>query len=348
MGSQEFLPFYEKIANRLSDRYVAGRVAVSMLLGLTFLLPHYAAQFWAGEKKLDWSWFLAVLIAGAMLCLYYATYTLKALLPEMETRLEKSDQHILVPVLQQTLSDRNFKIVGLIFGLLNCAFGYLFGLPYSKGPTVVTILIGYFLAGFVCGMAVWGIYGVFEAIKAFSPRARKSFEFTEPDHCGGTGFLGDALIVFGSVTLIVGVMISIYVLKTNWQRDNSFWMISLKSVWVVFPYLCSLLALVGPAVPINRQLTAYKAEQDSALKRRVTDVRKNLENDDEASDDKRKNWREQYVSQQSQRSELHAMRTWPFGLASNLKYLSVLGGNLFAHISAALTTGGSHPSQPFF
>src|ERR1700693_6237959 len=110
MGKQEFLPFYEKMANRLSNRYVNSRVAVSVILGLIFLIPHYAAQFWAGEKKFDWSWFLAVLIAGAILCLYYATYALKALLPEMESRLDKPDQQILVPLLPKTLSDRNFAL----------------------------------------------------------------------------------------------------------------------------------------------------------------------------------------------------------------------------------------------
>jgi hypothetical protein len=288
---------------------------------------------------------LAVLIAGAMLCLYYATYTLQALLPEMEARSGSENKQAFMASLQKTLSDRNFLIAGLTFGVLNCIFGYWFGLPYLKTPTVVTILIGYFVAGFVCGMAVCGIYGVFEPIKAFSAQARTSFDFTEPDNCGGTGFLGDALIVFGSVTLIVGVMISIYVIKTDWQRDNSFRVVALKSVWIVFPYLCSLWALIGPAIPINDQLRAYKTEQDADLKRQLINARKNLTNEAETVD-KKKAWREQYEFQQSQRRELHAMRTWPFGLAAYLKYVSLLGGNLFAHISAALT--GPHQPPGFF
>ena len=345
MGNQEFLPIYERIANGLNCGYATGRVLVSGILGLAFVVPHYVALIRAGEKITDWSWFLAVLITTAMLCLYYATYTLKALLPEMDARLQGKNKQIFLAPLKKKLSDQNFAIAGLIFGLLNCAFGYWFGLPYSRVSTVVTILIGYFLAGFVCGMAVWGIYGVFEPIKAFSLKARDSFDFTEPDNCGGTGFLGDALIVFASVTLIVGVMISIYVLKTDWQRDNSFRVVALKGVWIVFPYLCSLLALVGPAVPINGQLRAYKAERESRLKKGLTDVREKLEKD--LPVDERKDLHEQYEFQQSQRKELHSMRTWPFGLAANLKYLSVLGGNLFAHISAALTTGGSHHAQPF-
>ena len=59
--------------------------------------------------------------------------------------------------LTRILSDRNLVLAGLFFGLLNCGFGYAFGLPYSKALAVATILSGYFLAGSVCGLAVFGI-----------------------------------------------------------------------------------------------------------------------------------------------------------------------------------------------
>ena len=139
--------------------------------------------------------------------------------------------------LKDTLSDRNFVLAGSFFGTLNCSLGYSFGLPYSNEPAIISVLFGYFFVGFVGGMGVLGIYGVFVAISEFSHILKPSLDFTSPDNCGGTLFIGAALVVFGSVTMIAGVMISIYILKTNWAEDHSRWVIALKYFWIVFPYL---------------------------------------------------------------------------------------------------------------
>ena len=331
MGEKKFLPFYERIASRIPG-YVVGRVVVSGLLGFAFITAHYLSignQVFGREPFDDWSWFLGVLIGAAMLCLYYSTHTLRTMFPEMDTRLHPGGNEVYMRALTNALSDYNFVRAGFVFGLLNCAFGYSFGLPYTKGSAIFTILGGYFLAGFVCGMAVWGIYGVSVSISAFSRKAKSSFDFTSPDHCGGTLFLGDALIVFSSVTLFVGVMISIYILKTHWTRDNTWWVMSLKSVWIVFPYASSLVALIAPAVPINKQLREYKIKQEVILQKRLSEIRKRLENEDSAAE--RKDLREDYGFQQNTRKELHAMRTWPFGLGANLKYLLVFATNSVVH-----------------
>ncbi len=336
MDDQAFLPFYERVANRLCRGYIAGRIVVSALLGLAFLLPHYLGNWFCAKDVNDWSWFLGVLISTAMLCLYYATHTLKTMFPEMNTRLGSEGKKVYMPPLKRELSDANFIVAGICFGLLNCGVGCLFGLPYLEPPGVVTILIGYFLAGFVCGMAVWGIYGVSAPIKAYSLKAKPSFDFTSPDHCGGTGFLGDALIVFSSVTLIVGVMISIYILRTHWGRDKVWWVMLIKSIWVIFPYVCSFVALIALAVPINNELREYKIEQEVELKKRLIGIRKRLEN--ELASNERKDLREDYEFQQNRRKDLHTMRTWPFGLGANLKYLSIFATSLFTHISAGAAT----------
>jgi hypothetical protein len=336
MSNQEFLPFYERVANRISNQYIVGRVLVCAILGLAFLVPHYAVLIWNREKLTDWSWFLGLLIAAAMLCLYQATYSLNKLFPEMDARLPKTDKEVYLSPLKKRLSDRKFIYCGIAFGFLNCAFGYSFGLPYSKLPLVITILLGYFLAGFVCGMAVWGIYGVFEPIKVFSRKARESFDFTAPDHCGGTAFLGDALIIFSSVTLIVGVMISIYILKTDWQRQNTAWVMALKMAWIIFPYACSVLVLIGPALPINGELADYKTQTEFDFQNYLARVRANLEN--EVAADKRKDLREHYEFQQNRRKELHAMRTWPFSLRADIKY----GVTFFVNSAAHYLLGKTH------
>ena len=330
MDDPEFFPFYERIAARIPG-YIVGRVVVSVLLGFGFLTAHYLS---IGKQVFDdWSWFLGVLISTAMLCLYYATHTLRTMVPKMDARLHADGNKAYMRKLTRVLSDHNFIRAGLVFGLLNCAFGYSFGLPYTQGFAIFTILVGYFLAGFVCGMAVWGIYGVFVSISAFSQKAKHSFDFTSPDRCGGTLFLGDALIKFGSVTLIVGVMISVYIEKTHWMRESKWWVTSLKDFWIVFPYLSSLVAYIGPAVPINKQLREFKIEQEGILQKHLGGILERL--DKETDPAKRKDLREDYEFQQNKRKELHAMRTWPFGLGANLKYLFVFVTNSFVTKSLA-------------
>ena len=177
-----------------------------------------------------------MLISTMMLCLYVATHTLHALLSGMAIYSAHDNQAHCIS-LKDTLSDRNFVLAGSFFGTLNCSLGYSFGLPYSNEPAIISVLFGYFFVGFVGGMGVLGIYGVFVAISEFSRILKPSLDFTSPDNCGGTLFIGAALVVFGSVTMIAGVMISIYILKTNWAEDHSRWVIALKYFWIVFPYL---------------------------------------------------------------------------------------------------------------
>src|ERR1041385_6478004 len=86
MSGKEFTfhPFYERLVARVPG-YIIGPLVLSIGLGLIFLAAHYAA----GDVKIfrDWSWLLALLITTATLALYYATYTLRGLLPEMSLRV---------------------------------------------------------------------------------------------------------------------------------------------------------------------------------------------------------------------------------------------------------------------
>src|SRR6266404_919941 len=97
MDDQKFFPFYERIANRLCHGYVAGRIVVSVVLGLAFLVPHYGGNWLWGKEVNDWSWLLGVLITTTMLCLYYATHTLKTMFSEMNTRLGSEGEKVYMP-----------------------------------------------------------------------------------------------------------------------------------------------------------------------------------------------------------------------------------------------------------
>ena len=229
MNDPTFLPFYERVAIRFPVP-VINKLIFSLLPGLVFLTAHYLI---IGSKVFtDWSWFLSVLISTAMLCLYYATHTFRRIFPEMDVRLRLDSNEVYMTPLKLTLSNRNFVVAGLFFGFVNCGFGCAFGLPYVQWSTVLTISVGFFLAGFVCGMAAFGIYGVLIAVAAFSRKVKRSLDFTAPDRCGGIMFLDEALVVFSAVTLIVGTMISAYILKTERTGADNWWITSLKWFWV--------------------------------------------------------------------------------------------------------------------
>lgn len=332
MDNLKFLPFYERLPG-----YIVGKILVSIVLGLAFLAAHYVSI--RNDIFNDWSWFLSVLISTAMLCLYYATHTLRSIFPEMDMHLRSDSDEIYMAPLKRILSNLNFILAGLFFGILNCGFGSWFGLPYDKRLAVLTIVSGYFLAGFVCGMAVFGIYGVSISISAFSRKVKSSLDCTSPDRCGGTLFLGEALVVFSSVTLIVGVMISVYILKTDWTGGDTWWIKSLKYFWIAFPYVMSLAALIAPALPINRALSEYKMEQKVAIQNRLTEIRNRLnrlkENQLDATE--RKELHEEYGFQTSLRKDVYRMRTWPYGLGANLKYLTVFIASLYASVDSVLS-----------
>lgn len=248
----------------------------------------------------------------------------------------------IMPTLKRILSDRNFVRAGFFFGSLNCMFGSLFGPPlHSKWIVFYTFLSGYFLAGFVCGMAVWGIYGVSVSIGAFSRKAKPSFDFTSPDRCGGTVFLGEALVVFSLVTLVVGIMISIYILKAPWSGDSTGWHRALKYLWVVFPYVMSLVALIAPAVAINNELRQYKMEQADVLKKRLAGIRERLE-DKRIDAAERKVLHDEYEYQMSVREVLHGMRTWPYGVSTNLTYLAGVVSSAIATVAGVSPWAAKH------
>ncbi|MFZ1920222.1 MAG: hypothetical protein WAU57_01180 [Xanthobacteraceae bacterium] len=328
MGTSQFLPFYERLSARLS-RNIFGRVLISLVLGFAFVAVHFLAVHYAGvgtDIFSDWSWFLGVLISTAMLCLYIATSTLHALLSRLA--IYSANNPVYHARLKDTLSDRNFVVVGAFFGTLNCVLGYSFGLPYSNGQAIISILFGYFVVGFIGGMGLLGIFGVFVAMRVFARDLKPSLDFTSPDNCGGTQFIGETLVVFSSVTLIVGVMISTYIIETNWSGHTS-GITGLRYFWIVFPYVMSLIILIAPAIPLHLELRQYKLEQEDLFNRRLAVIRQSLE-DGQLDGTKRKELRDDHEFGQNARRELYQMRLWPYGIGASSKYIIVLIVNSIA------------------
>ena len=289
-----------RTTEREISRHIFGQALISVLLGLAFLLAQYAS---VGNRTFaDWSWFLGLLIGTMMLCLYVATFTLHALLSRMATYSEHGSRAC-HDCLKHTLSDRNFVVAGASFGVLNCVLGYSFGLPYTNAPAVVSILLGYFLVGFVGGMGVLGIYGVFVAISAFSRDLKSALDITSPDNCGGTQFIGEALVVFSSVTLIAGVMISIYIVGTHWS-GQSCWLGRRHAVFldhfsvrhVLDHFVCARHSAAHRVAPVQAGTREH-------FRNRLAAIRQSLENP-QLDRINRKELRDDYEFGQSARREL--------------------------------------------
>jgi hypothetical protein len=335
MSDLTFTPFYEGGPGWFLG--LIGKLLVAAGLGLLFFVPH--AIVVDGQVVKDWSWFLAALITTAMLALYYATDTLRGLLPEMSLRLRAKDGQrrdaVFMTPLRRILSDRNFLLAGCVVGAINAGMGNVFGIPDPGTCAYYTTLFGFFLAGFVCGMATLGIVGVTIVVARFARHAQDSFDYTAPDHCGGVQFIGEGLVVFSSVTLIVGVMMSVYIHAFPWTNEQ---VAALQWVWIILPYGLSLVVLMWPAVPLNDALRRYKVREEEKQLVEIAEIRRKLNAKPRVG--AKKDLREDYAYEQNIRKELQAMGTWPHGMSANLKYLGIFAANLLASASTAVSLLG--------
>jgi len=356
-------PFYDKFAELRYIPYYKGKssfitkLVLTTLLGLSFLGLRYWSVIHSGNEAHylfgDWSWLLALMITTVMLGLYYATHVYRIMITEVLRRLPEdvTKEDILEPI-SDYLTDRKFIISGVGFGVFTCLLGYFFGLPDYEGfacgccgiPDNIwfanfTIYYGFFFAGFVNGLAVFGIMVVLRSFKIFSDKIDSSIDFTFPDRCGGTAFLGTALMVYSSVTLISGVMITVYTLNIPWKnlgtdgiiRDG---IIVSESLWIALPYVMCLVVLMIPALRINKILRNYKIRREGELQEKLVTLQNELENP-EIDPTTLKEKQEIYNYHSERRKNLYEMRTWPFCASANAKYLSFIAVNICTTIVAS-------------
>jgi len=349
-------PFYDKLAERLYIPYIGKsafiwKLALSTLLGLCFFGLRYISVMHSGNVAQylfgDWSWFLALLITTVMLSLYYATHVFRNMISEVLRRIPEdvAEEDIVAPILN-VMTNRGFIIWGVIFGIVNCCLGLAFGLPGYKGvacgcglPDNIwfadsALLFGFFLAGFVNGLAVFGILIVLKSMKNFSNKIESSIDFTFPDQCGGTAFLGTALTVFSSVTLIAGVMISVYILNIPWKNQDKDWVIVMESLWIALPYVMALVVLMIPALGINKILRSYKIRSEGELQKKLVILQNEIENP-EIDSTTRKEKQDIYNYYSERRKKLFNMRTWPFSASANAKFLSVISINICTTVAGS-------------
>lgn len=329
--SAAFNPFYERFFKKRGFEAL-GKILFAGFLSLTFFLPYF---YFVGIESLhNWSWLLALLITSALLFLHYSTAILFDLFPTWSAYIEEDRSEIYQKPLNRYLSDRNFLLAALFFGILNVVMGIIFGIDQKNPAASIILLYGYFLAGFVCGLPAMGIFGVVATIREFTKTTDLKLDFTAPDRCGGLSFVGSALVKFSVVTLLEGVLIASYILLADWTRSGQDWVQLVMWSWIVFPFLLSLLVLILPSIDLNRMLSRYRLQTEQTLKKKCSALRKKIEQS-ETDPTEREKWRVEYEYHCKRREEVYRMRNWPFSAGATTSFIGAFLSNLIIAIELA-------------
>ena len=347
MSDKQFEPFYERVFNheKIAKNLpipVVGKLLLSFFLACLFLVPYFLMLY--GDKseavkevEWQWEWLIGLIIFFAMSFLYYATHTFRNLFLLLDAHWGPiNNQSNYIDHANDVLSDKKFLWIAGLIGAFNLGMGWLFGMPKGIESTLNLSIIswGYFLVGAVCGLAAAGIFGVIRVFTFLCQKGSFDFDYTAPDGCGGVRFLGDAIIKFSSVTLIVCVMISIYIINVEWKDEGNLLVKVFIWLWVAFPYFLSLLVVVAPAVGVNQLLRKYKSDEDCKLKE---ESRQLLNKMNTLSENSQLNeLQEKYKHIGELREKLYQMRTWPFGLSEYYQYGAVFISNILLPIFSHL------------
>jgi len=277
---------------------------------------------------------LALVISCAALFQYYATATFRNALPQMKVRLNEENANSLLKYVNLVLSDWEFVKAGLFFGVLNTFMGILFGLPTDyRGywPAAISY-IGFFVAGFVCGIPVRGIYGAWRVVDAFAKDQTLKVNYGAHDGRGGMEFIGAALVRFAAVTLTEGVMIAWYILHTQWSRSHNPYVNLVLLFWATWPFIVSTFVLVAPCVRLHQRLERAKREEDDRLQDKIRAIESQVDN---ASSQQAETLLKRYEHYNERRVALDRMRTWPYGYSSKIKYGSIFLINVLVAVMNA-------------
>ena len=195
----------------------------------------------------------------------------------------------------------------------------------------IALFTGFFVVGFICGMAALGIFGVLHVIKTFMRASDLEKDYSAPDRCGGMLFLGEALVKFSSVTLVMGVLIAIFIVNFPWTGRDKIIVKAVMWFWIAFPFFLSLLVLLAPATEINRVLSDYKVKEEDKMDSRLAILRIKIDDPNLPAADQEAA-RKDYEYYAKVRSEIYDMRTWPFGISSSVQYATLFVTNAGAMV----------------
>jgi hypothetical protein len=257
-------------------------------------------------------------------------------LSQIERKLSGPKAQLLSTYVNQVLGDRWFLGAGVIFAVLNFLIGFRFGLPldYRGSWTAEAFTYGGFLlVGFVCGIPVAGIFGVWRVFKKFAKEdAPSTFDYEAEDNCGGTQFIGEAFVKFACVTLIEGVLIAWYISNMKWTRSDELFVIVISRAWIFWPFVCSILVLIGPAIAMHQALEEWKQKEVKDIQKKIKATEERIEKSTHPETESLLKLYEHYTGH---RKALYEMRTWPYDLTSKINYLVVFLCSALAQAAGA-------------
>lgn len=332
-----FDPFYERLARHLPDILIP-KVSIPLAMALAYLTLHLLVV--GGGEKALYPAQLALIIFVIPLLVYLATATFDDLAGQMDNRVSTGHAPAYRATLARLLSDRRFLLAAVLFGVACVASALALGLNLDTLGQMFVVAAGYFLAGSLSGMALWGIIGIVRTIRFYVREDRPRYDVTAPDGRGGMLFLGRGITTIGILTLIGGTLIASYLLLAEGQAHGSEghtpegWETILLWSWVGLPFAFSALVLLAPTFEIHRDLHAYMVRED----RRIEDTLVRLETElQEAVGDlgQLQALRLSRDDTRERRKMLYAMSSWPFSVDTYLKYALLVAVNGLATLSSA-------------
>ncbi len=226
--------------------------------------------------------------------------------------------------LKKILSTKNLVGYGILFGLLNTSFGVAYGIWYTSPYLIASILMQFFVEGFICGMAVCGIVGVVKMVSTFSVQEKIAINYQSPDKCGGISKIGNALLQFSLTSLSVGVLISLYIYLSPWtNRSQEIVKFSIY-VWMGFPHFAAISVLLLPLLMLHNMLEKLKHKHDLFLLKRCSSLRNSLGDLMHASENKDFQHLTlgviHYTHMTEMHAKVHSLCTWPFDSRSGIIY----------------------------
>jgi len=309
------------------------RILLAFIVGAAFFTIHYKTT---NERTLeDSTWLLPVILFVLFASLEIGMHFIRNMLFEMEVRLNPKDINKFKLSIKKIIDRKKMFFTGLFFAILYVVLGMLIHTPYNNTEAMTSFIIFFSIIGFFSGEAIRINYCIYKIILEFIKKKESVFDFTDPDGCAGIEFLGNSLIMFSSIALLNGVISSIFIVNFNFTADIPYVALYIKYFWLLLPYVAAITIIIGPAIPIHSALISYKLFIETGLTDKVEQKRHSMNKKNLSALGSSK-LQGEYSFIQKQREDIHVLKTWPFNIRSNMKYITFLTTN---SIATYITTG---------
>lgn len=262
----ELSPFFDPLRDGRASGWMM-KTGIALGLGGCYVLLQYVALPDKEVFTRDYCWVLGLLISATTAALFGITHLLRRMLGtifELEI-----DFTAIRGVMSGWLTDRNYLLCGIGFGVLALTVATLLGLPLDLRFTwfsLGAIYCGITLAGFAAGMGLLEVVAIIVLYLRLAPALPHSLNPGDPDGTGGIRPLGDTLWYIAGMIAVVGVLLSSYMLSVDWANlTNEFVQLVFLS-WLSLPYILAISVVLIPGLAVRRHISYFKFYKEQQLK----------------------------------------------------------------------------------